>query len=202
MPSPRSVTSRSIQPTEMPLRSLPVGIKQGRNSHTNGNGISNSITNVAADGGGDDFDPDYGLKFTVKVRGRVSMDVRVSTYCKSKVEYARTEYISIHSIQTEGRNQSYYLTSGAAVLDDTEREPANAQRYTATAARENLPTSSLTLTDKSPLSQSIFLPAFPVLADDEVSSSPSLATSRFKTKPSKARACSIWQQADLKIGWR
>jgi hypothetical protein len=79
----------------MPLRSLPppVGIKQGRNSHTNGNGISNSITNVAADAVGDDFDPDYGLKFTVKVRGE-SHGCRSCQHTASRiVEYA-TEYIS------------------------------------------------------------------------------------------------------------
>jgi hypothetical protein len=90
--------------------------------------------------------------------------------------------------------------SGAAVhADNTEREPRkrNSDIPQQLHARR-LPTSSLTLgPGQVAIVPITFLPRFPVLADDEVSSSPSLATSRFKTKPSKARACSIWQQADL-----
>jgi hypothetical protein len=141
-------SSFSYQPQHPTYRNAttvtPIGI--ARSGHTNGNGISNSITNVAADGGGDDFDPDYGLKFTVKVRGRVSW-MFVSAHTASRIEYAQYR-IYFDSFHSDGREETELLfdASGAAVRDDTEREPVNAQRYTATAARENLPTSSLTLT--------------------------------------------------------
>jgi hypothetical protein len=182
----------------------PVGIEQDGNSNGNGNGISSSVTKVAVDGAGfdPDFDPDYGLKITVVVRGETLTDARSCQHTFSQVEVANkhaTEHISIFSIDTGGEETEELLSDTDIGKRDPRKRSSDLPQQLHVS---QLPTSSLTLgPGQIAIVPITFLPRFPVLADDEVSSSPSLATSRFAPFASGAtkrkRACSIWQQADL-----
>lgn len=178
----------------------------GRNSNgkSNGNSIS-KITN-AADGG-----PDH-LYFKVSVRKESLTDARSCQHTFSQVELSNmhsTEHIWIHSIQTGGE-ETVQLSSSDNDTDKDNGEPQH-KVYTDLPQQlhaSRLPASSLTLgPGQVAIVPITFLPRFPVLANDEVSSSPSLATtsrsfmnssSKTNTKTNKpARAYSIWQQADL-----